>query len=78
MARCRRHASAPRPLAKRYGIVVLKDDWSRRGEQCGGVRIRVILGKLFFLQLPVNLRCILLDYEQKRADRANPPFSPAC
>jgi hypothetical protein len=37
-----------------------------------------ILGKLRFLQLSENLRRILLNYEQKRADRANAPFKAPC
>jgi hypothetical protein len=37
-----------------------------------------ILGKLYFLQLPENLRRILLDYAQKRPGPANAAFNAAC
>jgi hypothetical protein len=37
-----------------------------------------ILGKLYFLQLPENLRRILLDYGQKPTSRANSAFNAAC
>jgi len=37
-----------------------------------------ILGKLYFFQLPENLRRILLDYAQKRPGPANAAFNAAC
>ena len=37
-----------------------------------------ILGKLYYFELLENLRRILLDYEPKPTDRANPAFNAAC
>jgi hypothetical protein len=37
-----------------------------------------ILGKLYFFELLENLRHILVDYGQKRTERANAAFNAAC
>jgi hypothetical protein len=37
-----------------------------------------ILGKLYFFELLENLRRILVDYGQKRTERANAAFNAAC
>jgi hypothetical protein len=66
---CARIANPP---SNRGNLAQLKRrKWSHRA-------FAEILGKLYFLQLPENLRRILLDYAQKRPGPANAAFNAAC